>query len=437
MKTKLMKTKRKITLNKIKPDAHTHHNRQTKEHLLSGSKPVNPHATGLKRLQYEQERVEYALIRALQEWEATFNATRDPIMLVDIEFKIVQANHSSSRFFGRPLGQILGIKLHDLMYGKEPPAENCPLCIARQTDKHQDAEIYIAPKDIWCAVSVDPVINDEGQTAYFVYTIRDITYRKQAEQTLAKLNHDLNRTVQELKRSNQELRNFAHVTAHDLKSPLRGIGSIADRLIRKYNETLDVEGKEQLRLLITRVKRMSDFIDAILRYSEIGHTIQELQEVDLNVLLAEIINEISVPDNFVVNIERHLPVIRAERPRLKQVFQNLISNAVKYTESKKGKIRIYCSDENQYWKFAVEDNGCGIKKEYFEKIFEIFQTLSSRDKTESTGIGLTIVKKIVELYDGKVWVESKVRKGSTFFFTLPKNINGEKKNVSAKTDIAC
>ncbi|MGD1042918.1 MAG: ATP-binding protein [Sedimentisphaerales bacterium] len=115
--------------------------------------------------------------------------------------------------------------------------------------------------------------------------------------------------------------------------------------------------------------------------------------------------------------------MRSERLRLKQVFQNLLSNAVKYTDKPKGQIKIGCTEENGFWKFSVADNGCGIKEKYFGKIFEIFQTLTSRDKTESTGIGLTIVKKIVELYGGKVWVESKVNEGSTFFFTLPKAKN--------------
>jgi signal transduction histidine kinase len=112
--------------------------------------------------------------------------------------------------------------------------------------------------------------------------------------------------------------------------------------------------------------------------------------------------------------------VLSERLRLKQVFQNLLSNAIKYTDKPKGQIKIGCTEENGFWKFGVADNGCGINEKYFEKIFEIFQTLTSRDKTESTGIGLTIVKKIVELYGGKVWVESKVNEGSTFFFTLPK-----------------
>jgi PAS domain S-box-containing protein len=379
------------------------------------------HIAGIEQLKGDRERVEHALITALQEWEATFNATSDPIMLVDGEFRIMQANHSASRFFGRPPGKILGQTVQSLLYGTDAPNDLCPLIMAKQTNKHEEAEMYIPQKDTWIAVSADPVNSDEGNATYFVHTIRDITYRKKTEQTLAQLNQNLHKTVGELKKSNQELRNFAHVTAHDLKSPLRGIGSIADRLIRRYTDKLDDEGKDQLRLLITRVKRMSDFIDGILRYSAIGRVVEEPQQVDVNMLLSEIIGDNAVPENFEISIQKELPLVRYDRLRLKQVFQNLISNAVKYMDKPKGQIKIGCTEENGFWKFGVADNGCGIKEQYYEKIFEIFQTLTSRDKTESTGIGLTIVKKIVELHGGRVWVTSAIGQGSTFFFTLPKN----------------
>ncbi|MBN2019470.1 MAG: PAS domain-containing protein [Sedimentisphaerales bacterium] len=368
----------------------------------------------------DNERMEQALIRALQEWEATFNATRDPIMLVDKEFKIVQANYAASRFLGKPFGQILGKSVHGLLYETTIPSENCPLKMAGQTNRHEDAEIYIPQTDTWVAASADPVKDDDHDTSYFVYIIRDITYRKKAEQTLAQLNSDLHKTVEKLQKSNQELRSFAHVIAHDLKSPLRGIGSLASRLIRKYNDKLDDEGADQLRLLIVRVKRMGDFIDGILRYSEIGHYVEEQQAVDINALLAEIIGETTVSEHLEIVVSKDLPTVRCERLRLKQVFQNLISNAVKYIDKPKGKISVACVEENGFWKFSVSDNGCGIKEQYYGKIFEIFQTLVPRDKTESTGIGLTIVKKIVETYGGKVWVTSVPGTGSTFFFTLPK-----------------
>ena len=406
------------------------------EQLLRETQTLRARVVGLERSYREQERVERALVRSLQEWEATFNATKDSITVVDNDFKIIQANHAASRFFGRPAGKILGQPAPELLYGQGKHPGDCPLVMAKQTNNHEEVELYVSQKDIWVVVSADPIIDEDGEPPCFVFIIRDITYRKKSEQILAKLNADLHKTILELKKSNQELCSFAHVIAHDLKSPLRGIGSIADRLIRKNTNSLDNEGKDQLRLLIIRVKRMSEFIDGILRYSEIGHVFEEQEAIEVNSLVTEIISEMAIPDNFNI-ITENLPTIHFERLRLKQILQNLVSNAVKYMDKTKPVIKIDCVDDGPFWKFSVADNGCGIKEQYFEKIFEIFQTLSSRDKNESTGIGLTIVKKIVELYGGKVWVTSKPGQGSTFFFTLLKQRIEGTKNATAKTDIAC
>jgi PAS domain S-box-containing protein len=422
METELIKNTQTIAALNTAPDNYQYQEQQTTEQLLSCIKSLRARIGGLERLESEHERVEQALIKALQEWEETFNATRDPIMLVDKDFRIVQANHSASRFFGKPIGTILGQPSYRLLYETELPPDNCPLKIAKQTVKHEETELYLSQKDVWVVASADPVMDDDGDTAYFVHILRDITYRKKSEETLAKLNQDLSKTVKELEVSNQEHRNFAHVIAHDLKSPLRGIGTVADRLIRSYSDKLDKDGTDQLRLLIIRARRMSDFIDGILRYAEIGYVCEERHNVDINGLLGEIIGEIITQDNIEIIIEPNMPTVLAERLRLKQVFQNLLSNAVKYIDKPKGKIKIGCTEEAGFWKFSVADNGCGIKEKYFDKIFEIFQTLVPRDKTESTGIGLTIVKKIVELYGGKVWLTSKIDEGSTFFFTLPKTI---------------
>jgi two-component system sensor kinase FixL len=395
------------------------------EQLLHETLLLRTRVAGLERVQHEQQHVERALIKSLQEWEATFNATKDSIVVVDNDFKIIQVNHAASRFFDKPAGKILGQAVTYMLYGENKQPGDCPLVMAKQTNKHEEAELYIPQKDIWVAVSADPILDEDGDLPCFVFIIRDITYRKKSEQILAKLNKDLHNTVLELKKSNQELRSFAHVIAHDLKSPLRGIGSIADRLIRT-NSNLNSEGKDQLRLLIIRVKRMSDFIDGILRYSEIGHVFEQQETVDVNSLVTEIISEMAIPEHFHI-ITENLPTIHFERLRFKQILQNLISNAVKYADKPKPVIKINCVDDGAFWKFSIADNGCGIKEQYFGKIFEIFQTLASRDKTESTGIGLTIVKKIVETCGGKVWVTSKPGEGSTFFFTLSKQrIEGTK-----------
>jgi signal transduction histidine kinase len=129
---------------------------------------------------------------------------------------------------------------------------------------------------------------------------------------------------------------------------------------------------------------------------------------------------VAPPENISITVENELPVIEFERTRITQVFQNLLSNAVKFMDKPEGQVKIGCVEEDGFWKFTVADNGPGIEEKYFEKIFDMFQTLAPRDEVESTGVGLTVAKKIVELYGGKIWVQSKVGEGSTFLFTLPK-----------------
>jgi signal transduction histidine kinase len=244
--------------------------------------------------------------------------------------------------------------------------------------------------------------------------------RRKAERALASVNEHLAETVRELRRSNKELQDFAYVTAHDLKAPLRGIGTLADWITCDYAEKLDDQGRGQLDLLKGRVSRMSELIDSILHYSEIGRTSKCLERVDLSLLVPEIVAQVSPPETIQVMIEDDLPTVVSERVRLIQVFQNLISNAIKYMDKPQGQVRIRCSEQEQAWTFSVADNGPGIDERYFGKIFEMFQTLTRRDELESTGIGLAVVKKIIELHGGAVWVESTVGEGSTFFFTLPK-----------------
>jgi len=271
-----------------------------------------------------------------------------------------------------------------------------------------------------------PVRDEQGNIIGIFGIFWDTTARKQAEQALERLNKDLEATVQELTRSNKELQDFAYVIAHDLKAPLRAIGTLADWIVTDYSDKFDQQGKDQMRLLKGRVARMSGLIDSILQYSEIGRSPKHLEKLNLNTLIADAIAEVYPPDNIEIVIENELPVVIFERIRLMQVFQNLVGNAITYMDKPQGKIRIGCVEEDNFWKFSVADNGPGIGEQYFEKIFKIFQTLVSRDEFESIGIGLAMVKKIVELYGGSVWVESKVNEGSTFFFTLPKHEMGAK-----------
>lgn len=245
---------------------------------------------------------------------------------------------------------------------------------------------------------------------------------------------ELEKAYKELENANKELNEFAYVASHDLKAPLRGISTLVKWLSMDYEDKLSQEGKEQLSLLLNRVDRMYNLIDGILQYSRIGRVREEKVRVDLNELMPDIIDLIAPPENIAIVIENELPVISFDKTRITQVFQNLINNAVKFMDKPQGLVRIFCVEEDGFLKFGVSDNGPGIEDRYFQKIFQLFQTLAPRDEVESTGVGLTVVKKIVEMYGGRIWVESKVSQGSTFFFTLPKQhtlVENEKLPVGA------
>ncbi|HWP92703.1 MAG TPA: ATP-binding protein [Thermodesulfobacteriota bacterium] len=241
---------------------------------------------------------------------------------------------------------------------------------------------------------------------------RDITERRKSEERQTQL-------LKELESVNQELNDFAYIVSHDLKAPLRAISSLANWIATDYAEKLEEDGKNQLSLLVTRVKRMHSLIDGILQYSRTGRVKERKVLVNLNQLLAEVIYLIAPPAHIDIQVEDELPSILCERTRMEQVFQNLLSNAVKFMDKQRGEIKITCAQEDGYWKFSIADNGPGIEEKYFDKIFQIFQTLAPRDESENTGVGLALVKKIIEMYNGKIWVESKVGHGSKFFFTLP------------------
>lgn len=253
----------------------------------------------------------------------------------------------------------------------------------------------------------------------------DISERKRAEETLRMLNENLELRVQqrtaELEAANKELKEFAYIVSHDLKAPLRGISQLAHWLREDCASKLDEQGREQLDLLHEQVKRMDTLIDGILRYSRAIHGSEHEEAVDLSALVSRVIAMLMPPTYIVVRLEDPLPVVPGDPVRITQVFQNLLSNAVKFMDKPSGQIIIGCKDAGDVWTLWVEDNGPGIEPRYQERIFQIFQTGAPREKSESTGVGLTIVKKIVELYGGRIWVESSPERGSRFSFTWPKN----------------
>ena len=219
---------------------------------------------------------------------------------------------------------------------------------------------------------------------------------------------------------NQELQDFAYIVSHDLKAPLRGIKQLVEWISEDYEDVLDEDGQEQMILLKSRIVRLQRFIEDLLEYSKITRTKVQKEVFDTHQSVIEIIDLLAPPPHIEINIVGQLPKVFGEKLTLEQVVQNLISNAIKYNDKKKGLIWVSSSETNDTISISVKDNGMGIEEKYFNKIFQVFQTLHSKDTYESTGIGLSIVKKVIERHKGKISVESEIGKGSTFTITLPK-----------------
>jgi len=272
-----------------------------------------------------------------------------------------------------------------------------------------DTEIDITSNDEVgeLAATLSLMAHDLRQTTTSIDALqKEVIQRQKAEANLEAIN--------------EELRHFAYVVSHDLKAPLRGIKLLTDWLRTDCGNRFGAETEENLDLLQNRVTRMHSLIEGVLQYSRIGRIQENRVEVDLNELLPGIIDAIAPPDHITITVAGPLPGITGEPTRIAQIFQNLLTNAVKYMDKPVGEIGIAYEDTEDTWTFRVTDNGPGIEARHFDRIFKIFQTLAARDEYESTGVGLTLVKKSIELHGGRIWVESEVGKGSTFFFTFPK-----------------
>jgi signal transduction histidine kinase len=255
---------------------------------------------------------------------------------------------------------------------------------------------------------------------------REVGERMHAETELKTLNETLEQTVArrtaEANRRAEELEQFAYVTSHDLKAPLRGIANLAGWLQEDLKGKLTGVTREQLDLLRDRVKRMNALIEGLLDYSRIGRTEQSVESVDVTELLLEIVDSLSPPQEFSVDIAPDMPTLQTDRLQLYQVFANLISNSIKHHGGEQGHVWIKVSDKGGFYEFTIKDDGPGIAPEYHDKVFMMFQTLETKDYGTDTGIGLALVRKIVQEHGGSISLKSEQGKGARFRFTWPKSV---------------
>lgn len=267
------------------------------------------------------------------------------------------------------------------------------------------------------------IIRDEkGNPIRMIGATQDVSQQKEAEALLLDLNNKLKRRAEELTNSNIELERFAYVASHDLQEPLRMVTSFLQLLKNRYDDKLDETATQYINFAVDGAERMKILIMDLLDYSRVGSNTEPNDNVDLNLLMEDIkdvfgktIDEVKA--TITVSL---LPIVKGTRTQLFQLFQNLISNAIKYKKKEPPIIQIRYKDEQDHYLFEVQDNGIGIDPAFHDKIFVIFHRLHSRSEYSGTGIGLAICKKIVERHNGHIWVKSVPGEGSTFFFTLSK-----------------
>ena len=349
--------------------------------------------------------------------QATLDATADGLLVVGNDDKIKMFNTRFVELTQAPEDVLVSgddalLKSDAIRHVRNPDQFRDMIAkIDRHPEqKHLDIVEFMNGKVL--EQSCQPCILDDHIVGR-VLSFRDITERFKTQKQQETLIH-------QAAEANEELTHFAYVVSHDLKAPLRGIKLLTDWFCTDYADRLGHEAAEQLTLLQNRVQRMHNLIEGVLQYSRIGRVQHEAMTIELNELVENIVDAIAPPEHIQVTIQEPLPIITGEKTCITQVFQNLLSNAVKYMDKPQGQITVACDDGPDAWTFSVSDNGPGIEAKHFERIFQIFQTLVPKDEYESTGVGLTLVKKIVEHHGGRVWVESEIGQGSRFVFTLPK-----------------
>jgi PAS domain S-box-containing protein len=253
-----------------------------------------------------------------------------------------------------------------------------------------------------------------GILAFAVEVTDQVLARREVERRA----EELAQLTRELERSNRDLDQFAYVASHDLKAPLRGIANLTEWIAEDLGERVSGESREHMHLLKGRVNRMEALIDGILQYSRAGRRMGKVETVESEKLVREVVELLSPEPDVTIEIAPDMPVLQAERTPLQQVFLNLIANAVKHGRPPVH-VRISAQREGDRVRFGVQDNGPGIAPQFQERIWQIFQTLAPRDTTEGTGIGLSVVRKIVDAHGGRAWVESAEGQGATFYFTWP------------------
>lgn len=377
----------------------------------------------------ERKNAENSLKQSEKKFKSFFENATIGLAIQTINGKYIQVNKAICNIFGYTEGEMLSKSVQELSHPEELEVDKKYLSDfldgTINTFEREKKYINKSGETIWANISVSILRNSNDSPLYFISQVEDITKRKWAENEIIKMNEELeakvNKQTAELLRSNEELQQFAYVASHDIQEPLRMVTGYIQLLQKRYKDKLDDNANEYIGFAVDGVKRMQSMLLSILDYSRVGTKGKELKDTDFNKVVESVKSNLSllIKENDVDLTYENLPVLKSDISQMIQLFQNLISNSIKYRSDEKLHIHISAKCENNFCTFYLKDNGIGIEEQYFSRIFTIFQRLHTRNEYSGNGIGLAICKKIVERHGGTITVESQIGEGSTFIFTIP------------------
>lgn len=364
----------------------------------------------------ERIKAEEALQNSEKRFRSLVHNSSDITTILSAEGTMLYESASFYRIFGYSQEKIIGQSAFDFIHPEDlpPVLETFQSLIANPAEQPPVSFRFRNEDGHW--IYLEAIGNNQlgdGSIEGIVVNSRDVTERIMQEKQMQEY-------AQTLEKINKELDQFAYIVSHDLKAPLRAINNLSIWIEEDLEQVIQGDTKRNFELLRGRIHRMESLINGILQYSRAGRMKSENQPIDTQIFVQDILHNLAPPEHFKIHVAEDLPVVSSEKIALDQVLSNFISNAIKYNDNPNPEIHITYKDLGDAHQFCIGDNGSGIEPEFHEKIFMIFQTLQARDKVESTGVGLAIVKKIVEEKGGRVWIDSAKGQGARFYFTLPK-----------------
>lgn len=384
--------------------------------LISGAPnyDINGKATGSIGIHLditEQKKQEEELYLLSLIAEKNINA----VVISDMEGRIEWVNASFEKMSGYSKEELVGIKPGYILQGKETDPETINYLKNQISKGHPfNCEIINYSKSgekYWVKIQGQALYNKKGEIVRYFAIEENISSKKILENQREEL-------VASLAKTNKELEDYAQIVSHDLKSPLRSIHSLISWIKEDSDKAFSDQTLGYFSMIENKVEKMDHLIEGILTYSKIDKENLTLENVNTHQIIQSIIDIIHIPKHVTIAIKNTLPILRADRYRIQQLFQNIIGNAVSYIERNPGYVEIASEEYDNHYVISVKDNGVGIAKEHYEKVFNTFQSYTKSE--HSTGLGLAIVKKIIEAYNGQIWIESKLGEGSIFFVKLNK-----------------